>query len=124
MRLWHQDVLFLLPRQQLLGQHREICALRGKSWGRKHSTVDYVFRYSPERLYLFHRLVLDEMARRGYQADAAWADPKYRGKNCPPYGRTPAEEPTGPGPVYPEHDAAYREECLENLRKKGVKLPV
>lgn len=29
MRLWHQDIIELLPRQQLLGQHRECCALRG-----------------------------------------------------------------------------------------------
>ncbi|WP_235838937.1 pyrimidine dimer DNA glycosylase/endonuclease V [Desulfosporosinus metallidurans] len=46
MRLWHQDLLPILPRAQILGQHRECCALRGKGWGRKHSTVDYVFSHS------------------------------------------------------------------------------
>ncbi|MFQ7176654.1 MAG: pyrimidine dimer DNA glycosylase/endonuclease V, partial [Streptococcus salivarius] len=25
MRLWHQDLIAKLPRQQLLGQHRECC---------------------------------------------------------------------------------------------------
>ena len=30
MRLWHQALISKLPRQQLLGQHRECCALRGK----------------------------------------------------------------------------------------------
>ena len=30
MRLWHQALIPYLPRQQLLGQHRECCALRGK----------------------------------------------------------------------------------------------
>ncbi|MGI5839188.1 MAG: TIGR02328 family protein [bacterium] len=124
MRLWHQDLLPLLPRQQLLGQHREICALRGRGWGRKHATVDYVFRYSPERLYRFHRLVLAEMVRRGYRPDPAWAEPCYRGRNCPPYERMPVGGTFGTGLVYPEHDAAYREKCLENLRKKGVELPV
>lgn len=29
MRLWHEALITLLPRAQLLGQHREICALRG-----------------------------------------------------------------------------------------------
>lgn len=43
MRLWHQDLIKHLPRQQLLGQHRECAALRGKGWGKKHDTVDYVF---------------------------------------------------------------------------------
>lgn len=29
MRLWHEELIPLLPRKQLLGQHRECCALRG-----------------------------------------------------------------------------------------------
>ena len=33
MRLWHEVLLPLLPRQQLLDQHRECCALRGRGWG-------------------------------------------------------------------------------------------
>ncbi len=33
MRLWHQSLISRLPRQQLLGQHREIAALRGNGWG-------------------------------------------------------------------------------------------
>ena len=43
MRLWHQALIPKLPRPQLLGQHRECCALRGNGWGKKHATVDYVF---------------------------------------------------------------------------------
>ena len=52
MRLWHQDLIPKLPRPQLLGQHRECCALRGNGWGKKHATVNYVFDYSPYRLSL------------------------------------------------------------------------
>lgn len=51
MRLWHQDLIWRLPRQQLLGQHREIAALRGRGWDKPHSTVNYVFQYSPYKLY-------------------------------------------------------------------------
>lgn len=122
MRLWHQDLLPLLPRQQLLGQHREICALRGKGWGRKHATVDYVFRHSPSALYWFHVLVMNEMAHRGYRVDSAWYDPDYRGKQCSPHPPGAVSAGFVPGLVYPEHDEAYREECLENLRRKGVVL--
>ena len=43
MRLWHEKIISLLPKSQLLGQHRECCALRGNGWKRKHKTVDYVF---------------------------------------------------------------------------------
>ena len=46
MRLWHEALISQLPRPQLLGQHRECCALRGNGWGRKHATVDYVFTHS------------------------------------------------------------------------------
>ena len=60
MRLWHEALISQLPRPQLLGQHRECCALRGNGWGRKHATVDYVFTHSPYRLYAYHRLIMKE----------------------------------------------------------------
>lgn len=65
MRLWHQDLLTSLPRQQLLGQHRECCALRGRGWGRPHQTVNYVFEHSPYKLFQYHQLVMQEMQRQG-----------------------------------------------------------
>jgi len=34
MRLWHESLITKLPRQQLLGQHRECCALRGGGGGK------------------------------------------------------------------------------------------
>ena len=72
MRLWHEKLIILLPRNQLLGQHRECCALRGKGWGKKHSTVDYVFTYSPYLLYKYHQLVMNEMQSRGYNVASDW----------------------------------------------------
>lgn len=117
-RLWHQSLIELLPRQQLLGQHREITALRGLGWGRKHATVDYVFRHSPYKLFQFHILVMDEMSSRGYHPDPDWRDPLYRGQRCKSYGQLKAVRLTSP--IYPEHTTAYLEECLENLRNKGI----
>ena len=29
MRLWHEQLIPVLPKNQLLGQYRECCALRG-----------------------------------------------------------------------------------------------
>ena len=78
MRLWHQELIAKLPRQQLLGQHRECCALRGKGWQRKHATVNYVFDYSPYRLFKYHELIMQEMAKRGYLTIAF--DPSYTGQ--------------------------------------------
>lgn len=120
MRLWHQALISKLPRQQLLGQHREIAALRGNGWGRRHATVDYVFRHSPFKLFQFHRLVLNEMVRRGYRPNKCWYNPLCRGQHCPPYKQLAEERETDP--IYPEHDAAYLQECLANLRQKGIDL--
>ena len=118
MRLWHQDLIAKLPRQQLLGQHRECCALRGKGWQRKHATVNYCFDYSPYRLFKYHELIMQEMTKRGYRVSPEWLDKEYRGKQMPAYDRLEAEEL--PAIIYPEHDAAYLQECLDNLKQKGI----
>ncbi len=56
MRLWFLQ----LPRPQLLSSIRNVApCVRSDSWGRRHTTVDYVFTY---RLYVYHRLIMEEMA--------------------------------------------------------------
>jgi len=126
MRLWHENLLSLLPRQQLLGQHRECCALRGHSWGKPHSVVNYVFRYSRERLWAYHMRVMNEMQQRGYNPDSCWLDPGYRGKSAPGFEPDSREiqrlkdEENGVSLVYPEHNEEYLKECLANLRSKGI----
>lgn len=122
MRLWHQSLIPYLPRQQLLGQHRECCALRGGGWGKKHATVQYVFMYSPYKLFQYHCLVMDEMARRGYQVTPAWRVATYRGKTLPAYDNLPPIASTDP--LYPEHDTDYLQACLINLRHKGIDLSI
>lgn len=118
MRLWHEDLIVRLPRQQLLGQHRECCALRGKGWAKKHEIVNYVFTYSPYKLFQYHQVIMEEMMRRGYQVSTEWFDPKYRGKNSVPYQELECCDRTVP--VYPEHDKSYLDECLKNLAGKDI----
>ena len=119
MRLWHYKLLYQLPSKQLLGLHRECCALRGLAWGRKHKTVQYVFRYSRSRLFAYHVLAMEEMAGRGYKVDPLWRNPFYRGR------RAPSDSPETFGRDrghYPEHSDEYLRECIENLRQKGIDL--
>lgn len=120
MRLWHEDLIGKLPREQLLGQHRECCALRGNGWGKKHSVVDYVFTHSPYHLFCYHTLVMKEMEERGYKVSPEWKEKNYRGKVCPPYEDLEEEEMGSP--IYEEHDGGYLEECINNLREKGIVL--
>ncbi len=118
MRLWHENLIPLLPRQQLLGQHRECCALRGNGWGKKHSTVNYVFNYKPYKLYQYHVLVMNEMIKRDYKPDLKWMQPEYRGKMCNRY--TNIVSCYISKPIYPEHNADYMKECIANLADKGI----
>lgn len=122
MRLWHQDLIPWLPRQQLLGQHRELAALRGRGWGKAHATVNYVFQYSPYKLYQFHLLVLAEMQHWHYHPNAKWYDPYYQGQYCSPYLQLNICSWTNP--LYPEHDQDYLQICLINLKHKGIELAV
>ena len=129
MRLWHQKLIPYLPRQQLLGQHRECAALRGKGWGRKHSIVDYVFTYAPDELVAYHYLIMEEMRHRGYNPDKTWYNPNWRGSTLGEeqgwsYQETVdtiyrAAVDSGER-IYPEHNDAYLKECIENLKGKGV----
>ena len=120
MRLWHEKIIPLLPKNQLLGQHRECCALRGNGWKKKHKTVDYVFSYSPYLLFRYHLLVMDEMEKRGYNVLGEWKDKNYRGKIAEKY--MDLEEEIIEDPIYKEHNIEYLDECIENLRNKGIEL--
>lgn len=128
MRLWHQKLIKKLPRQQLLGQHRECCALRGKGWGKKHSVVNYVFKYSYVKLIAYHVLIMEEMAERNYKPDPAWKNFSYRGKKCLPHNELNKKlakiflsyiKDTG-RMIFPEHDSKYLAECVLNLKHKGI----
>lgn len=129
MRLWHEALLPYLPRQQLLGQHRECCALRGKGWGKKHAIVDYVFLHSYQMLYQYHLEVINEMQKRGYKVDPLWLKQEYRGRNCSPLlknsfnsERMNHNAELSHDWIYPEHNQDYLQECLENLARKGINL--
>ena len=122
MRLWHYEMIPILPRQQLLGQHRELAALRGNGWGKKHSTINYVFLHPWEYLYQYHMLILKEMQRRGYHPDPRWEKFDYRGKNCAAL-IIDWECRTRINKQYPEHDKKYLHSCLKNLSAKLQAAP-
>lgn len=129
MRLWHEELIPYLSNQRLSAQHRECCALRGLGWGRKHKTVDYVFKYTRLKLFLYHTKVMCEMKRRKFNVDEKWLDCNYRGKYCVPdnfeiskgFARRLINQMYGmyKQSIYPEHNDEYLKECLDLLEKKG-----
>jgi len=130
-RLWHQSLISKLPRQQLLGQHRECCALRGAGWGKRHSVVNYVFEYHPNRLVAYHYLVMNEMERRGYHPDPKWYEVEWRGIRLGEEKGWANEAEVleitsfcrdGSTMIYPEHNESYLQECIDNLKTKGIEI--
>ena len=125
MRLWHQAMIPYLDNKRLLSQHRECCALRGKGWGKKHSVVDYVFKYDLAHLYCYHILVINEMTKRRYSViDINWWLRLYRGKNLPSISLSEVGTFTADNSsyIYKEHNDQYLKECLLNLKAKGAEL--
>ena len=124
MRLWHQDLIHYLSRQQLLRQHRECAALRGLGWNKKHSVVDYMFKHTINDLFAYHSIVMKEMEDRGYRVNEVWKDPRYRGNRIGIVDSSPQSSFIYKDirHVYAEHDKAYLDDCLANLKRKNVKL--
>ena len=128
MRLWHQSLIPYLDRQRLLGQHRECAALRGKGWGKKHAIVDYVFTHYHFQLVAYHYLIMNEMKRRGYHPDEAWYNCNWRGSMLGEEKDWTSQESVdivykdavNGKMIYPEHNAEYLRECIDNLKSKGV----
>lgn len=112
MRLWHQDLLPKLPRQQLLGQWRECIALLGNGWGKKHRIVDYVFTYDKQTLADYTALVGMEMQKRGY-------NPKFK-HYLGNYKIRYLSRDRISGTIYKEHNNQYLQECVDNLAQKGI----
>jgi len=61
---------------------------------------------------------MEEMKARGYKISANWEDLNYRGKELG-YENTSFVW-SGDFYDYPEHNEAYYQECLDNLKAKGV----
>jgi uncharacterized protein (TIGR02328 family) len=109
MRLWSEQIIEYLPRQQLLGQWRECIALLHGGWGKKHRIVDYAFKYDKNRLANFAFKVAIEMDKRGYKPNMDLIENEFKKEvlECP---------------VYPEHNIQYLNECIQNLKGKGINI--
>ena len=72
MRLWHKSLIPVLPRQQLLGQWRELCLI-AKNISEKgtpnHILVNPIMDYPLDHLVVYEFYVVDEMRKRGYEPD-------------------------------------------------------
>ena len=116
MRLWHKDLIAILPRQQLISQWRECCligrclALKGTP---NHLLVNKVADYPMEHFATYCYMVNWWLKKRGYSPSVSTEEAimDYTGLNLFPYG--------------PEdllfnnwHNDRYLYQCLSNLEEK------
>ena len=114
MRLWHKDLIPLLPRRQLLGQWRE-CCLIAKQIDTKgtpnHVLVNRILDFNVWHFWKYSHMVLVEMQNRGYKCDASKFIAHYHGDG-PAMFMIPDE-------VFPNwHNNRYLNQCLANLQEK------
>jgi len=125
MRLWHTDLLSKLPQKQLSGQWREVIALLGNGWGRNHSTVNYVFNHSVDKLLAYSKLVADEMERRGWKPRRELlikALLKRHSDSVVELIEFGSSYWYKQKVIYIQHNSKYLQECLENLSSKGINI--
>ena len=72
MRLWHKDLIPVLPRQQLLSQWRECCCIAKNITANgtpNHILVNKILIYPTEHFQRYSQEVAYEMIHRGYKCD-------------------------------------------------------
>nr|DAH11325.1 MAG TPA: Pyrimidine dimer DNA glycosylase [Bacteriophage sp.] len=69
MRLWHYDLLDVLPKQQLCSQLRECVAIAKDIYEKgttNHILINPIMNYDLNHFRLYCNLVIKEMEKRGY----------------------------------------------------------
>lgn len=72
MRVWHKDLISVLPHQQLIGQWRECCSMARSievSGTPSHLLVNKIMEYPIDHFWTYGLLVAKEMDRRKYRCD-------------------------------------------------------
>ena len=125
MRLWHKDLIPVLPRQQLLAQWRECCAIARNiaiNGTPNHLLVDKVLKYPVIHFTCYIDLVLNEMRKRNYKisekAFVTCHDNIVKGQEH--FSHTENQyAPAFTSSIYAGwHDDRYLRQCFYNLQEK------
>ena len=121
MRLWHKNLIPLLPKQQLLGQWRECCSIARNivvNGTPNHILVNRIMDYEPWHLMAYAILVAKEMERRGYKVDRykffKWFDQFD-------YGSVKTHDITFDELFAGWHNLRYLKQCYYNLQEKAAR---
>lgn len=121
MRLWHKDLIPVLPKNQLLGQWRECCAI-AKNLATKgtpnHILVNKLLNYEPEDFIAYTQKVCKELTNRGYKINQkTWKTFKQNIYDWCGF----SDIYVYPDEIYPHwHNNKYLRICLYNLYEKFI----
>ena len=116
MRLWHKDMINVLPREQLVAQWRECSAIAGniKTKGTpNHILVNKIMNYPMDHFVSYSFYIREEMTRRGYRTmNSVWDKIASLAEG---YNILPIDE------LFPEwHNNTYWTICYYNLKEKWM----
>ncbi len=110
MRLWHVELIDVLPKSQLLAQWRELNSIFAKE--DRHILINYIYEYPKTHLYSYTTLVMEEMQKRGFQIRTFDKMNRYFEF---------VEQEQIAHPFAQHHDATYFEICFYNLKEKYIR---
>ena len=121
MRLWHKDLIDVLPRKQLLAQWRECCAIASNIATKgtpNHMLVNKMLEYPQIHFIEYCNRILKEMKRRGYKVNRSSYERlvdnmKLGQENYRTEGIIITENIFGDW-----HNKRYLSQCFHNLQEK------
>lgn len=111
MRLWHHEMIDLLPKSQLLAQWRELNSIFAKE--DRHILINYIYEYPKEHLFAYTSFILQEMRIRNInirtidKMNCYFSDIEQTNLIDQPFSR--------------HHDDEYFEICYFNLKEKFLR---
>lgn len=113
MRLWHKDLIPVLPRQQLVSQWRECCCIARNiavNGTPNHLLVNKIMDYNISHFIRYTTLVVEELLKRGYNVETSkftkWID----------WSKV---EAMGSDELFADwHNDRYLIQCYHNLQEK------
>lgn len=111
MRLWHHEMIELLPKSQLLAQWRELNSIFAKE--DRHILINYIYEYPKEHLFAYTSFILQEMRTRNInirtidKMNCYFSDIEQTNMIDHPFSR--------------HHDDEYFEICYFNLKEKFLR---
>lgn len=116
MRLWHKELIPVLPRNRLVAQWRELALIRSsilRMGTPNHILVNKVCEYPFSHFYSYAILIREEMLRRGYTTKT-----DVERRILTPWNEEPVEQISLPELYKGWHNDRYFLQCYYNLQEK------